>query len=96
MAASPGAAGAGASRADLVFTLVQVLADLGAEAENRARRPVPRLDNDLALPDQVRVMVADLRRAPAADALLDAAASAITATTDALTSRPGTSRPVTS
>jgi hypothetical protein len=44
----------------LVYALVQHLADLGARAEGRPRRPVPRLEHDLGLPDQVQVMVADL------------------------------------
>ena len=48
------------SRADLVHTLAQRLADLEAEATGRSRRPVPRLDNDLALPDQLRVLALDL------------------------------------
>ncbi|MGI5245501.1 hypothetical protein [Dactylosporangium sp. CA-139066] len=57
----------GASRADLMHDLVQWMADRCAEAEGRPARPVPRLDNDLALPDQLRVVAADLRRfAPAA------------------------------
>jgi hypothetical protein len=68
----------GLTRADLVFGLVQRIADAAADAEHRARRPVPRLDHDLALPDQLRVMVADLLTAdPPADALR-AAATAIT------------------
>ena len=65
--AAAGAAGAPA-RADVMYGLVQPLADLAADAEDRPRRPVPRLDNDLALPDQLRVMVADLLiAAPPAD-----------------------------
>jgi hypothetical protein len=52
------------SRADRVFALVQDLADLAADAESRDRLPVPRLA-DLVLPDQLRVMVLDLRDAPA-------------------------------
>ena len=47
------------SRADLVYGLVQRLADLGAEAEQRPRRVVPRV-GDLALPDQLRVMADDM------------------------------------
>lgn len=50
-------------RADRVFALVQDLADLAADAESRDRLPVPRLA-DLVLPDQLRVMVLDLRDAP--------------------------------
>jgi hypothetical protein len=67
----------GSTRADLMFRLVQRLADLAAEAEGRACRPVPRLDNDLALVDQVRVMVLDLQRAPAPPPLLVRAARVI-------------------
>jgi hypothetical protein len=74
----------GSTRADLMFRLVQRLADLAAEAEGRTRRPVPRLDNDLALVDQVRVMVQDLQRAPAPPPLLVRAALAIDATARAL------------
>lgn len=50
----------GESRADCVFALVQRLADATAEAEAAEPRRVPRLENDLALPDQLRVMIADL------------------------------------
>ncbi len=50
---------AGASRADLVYALAQRLADAGADAEGEVRRVVPRLDNDLALPDQIRVLAGD-------------------------------------
>jgi hypothetical protein len=57
-----------------VHALVQRLADLGAQVEGRRARPVPRLDNDLALPDQVRVLVADIRRAAAPVDALRAAA----------------------
>jgi hypothetical protein len=74
----------GSTRADLMFRLVQRLADLAADAEGRMRRPVPRLDNDLALVDQVRVMVLDLQRAPAPPPLLVRAALAIDATARAL------------
>jgi hypothetical protein len=78
------AAPEGATRADLMFRLVQRLADLAGEAEGRTRRLVPRLDNDLALVDQVRVMVLDLQRAPAPPPLLVRAALAIDATAGAL------------
>jgi hypothetical protein len=50
----------GPTRAEVVHSLVQWLADAGADAEGHPRRPVPRLDNDLALPDQLRVMARDL------------------------------------
>jgi len=63
---SPRWAASGASglpaRAVLMHDLVQWLADRSAEAEGRPALPVPRLDNDLALPDQLRVVAADLRR----------------------------------
>ncbi|WP_432979973.1 hypothetical protein [Dactylosporangium sp. CA-233914] len=52
----------GASRAALLHDLVQWMADRCAEAEGRPALPVPRLDNDLALPDQLQVVAADLRR----------------------------------
>lgn len=48
------------SRADRVRLLAQRLADATADAERRPRRPVPRLENVLALPDQVRVLAADV------------------------------------
>lgn len=56
-------------RADGVHALVQRLADAAAEAEGRTALPVPRLA-DTVLPDQIRVMVADLVAAsPGADVL---------------------------
>ena len=64
----------GGSRGDAVFALLQRLADQGADAEQRPRRPVPRLA-DLVLPDQLRVMADDLvAAAPPADVLALAAA----------------------
>ena len=69
----------GRNRADVVHALVQRLADLSAEAEGRDPQPVPRLPNDLALPDQVRVMVADLGLAGASEDLLREAAGEIDA-----------------
>ncbi len=68
------------SRADVVHGLAQQLADLCAEVEGRPARPVPRLENDLALPDQVRVMVTDLLRAGAPADVLRAAAADLDAT----------------
>jgi hypothetical protein len=68
----------GGSRADVVHGLAQRLADLEADVTGRAGRPVPRLGNDLALPDQVRVMVLDLVRAQAGPAVLAAALDAVT------------------
>jgi hypothetical protein len=77
--AAPAAAG-NAARADLVHRLVQQVANLAADAEGEPRRPVPRLDNDLALPDQLRVVAADLLAANAPGELLTAAAAEVTAT----------------
>jgi hypothetical protein len=68
------------SRADVVHALVQRLADLAAAAEGRPSQPVPRTGNDLSLPDQLKVMVADLRLAGATPDALRAAASDIEAT----------------
>jgi hypothetical protein len=48
------------SHADVMYTLVQRVADLAADAEGQPRRRVPRLDNHLVLPDQLRVMARDL------------------------------------
>ncbi|HEY7177074.1 MAG TPA: hypothetical protein VH442_19340 [Micromonosporaceae bacterium] len=48
------------SRAECVHGLAQRLADAAAEAEGRSPRPVPRLTNDLALVDQLRVLAADV------------------------------------
>jgi hypothetical protein len=67
-------------RADRVHQAVQRLADLAADCESAvdcesaagppARRPVPRLANDLALPDQLTVVVHDLLLAdPSPEAL---------------------------
>jgi hypothetical protein len=53
----------GASRADAAHALAQRLADLAAEATGQPSRPVPRLDNPLALCDQIRVTAQDLVRA---------------------------------
>jgi hypothetical protein len=46
-------------RAARVHELLQVLADATADADGSVRRPVPRLANDLALPDQLRVLAVD-------------------------------------
>ncbi|GGQ65516.1 hypothetical protein [Couchioplanes azureus] len=71
------------TRGDLVHGLVQRLADLGAEAERRPPREVPR-EADTTLPDQLRVMTDDLLAAPAPDDLLSRAAEAVRATREAL------------
>ena len=66
------------SRADLVYALVQRLADLGADAEHRPRRPVPRI-GDLVLPDQLRVMADDLLAAAPPDKLIQQATDEVNA-----------------
>jgi hypothetical protein len=64
----------GGTRGDLVHALVQRVADLDADAEGRPRRPVPRLVIDTGLPDQLRVVAADLIAAAPSAAVLAAAA----------------------
>jgi hypothetical protein len=76
--AAPAAPG-GPARADLVHALVQRLADLAADAEGQPRREVPRLDNDTALVDQLRVVAADLVAAGASDLLAHAVAADVSA-----------------
>ncbi|MFG1881873.1 hypothetical protein [Micromonospora sp. NPDC049102] len=71
-------------RADLVHRLAQEIANLAADAEGQPRRTVPRLDNDLALPDQMRVVTADLLAAGADPEVLARAAAEVTATRNAL------------
>lgn len=51
-----------ATRGDAVYVLVQQLADAAADAEVQPHRLVPRLNRDTALPDQLRVLCADLVR----------------------------------
>ena len=67
----------GLSRADVVHALAQRLADLEAAATGRETRPVPRLPNDLALPDQVRVMALDLVAARADGTVVETALDAV-------------------
>ncbi|WP_434742928.1 hypothetical protein [Micromonospora sp. SH-82] len=70
--AAPAASG-DVSRVDLVHRLVQEIANLAADAEGGPRRAVPRAENDLSLPDQLRVVVADLVAAePPAEVLTHA------------------------
>jgi hypothetical protein len=83
--AASGASGSG-SRADLVYALVQDLADRAADAEGQPRRVVPRLAYDAALPDQLRVLAADLTAA-GAPAVLQTAAEAVLTTRRALSTR---------
>jgi len=59
------------TKADSVYALVQRLADLGADAEGRPHRRVPRV-SDLVLADQVRVMADDLAAAAPAEILRQA------------------------
>jgi hypothetical protein len=65
-------AGRSETRGDLVYALVQRLADLGADAEHRARRVVPRI-GDMSLPDQIRVLADDILGAAPDDVLTMAA-----------------------
>jgi hypothetical protein len=65
------------SKADAMHALVQALADIGADAEARPRRPVPRLPNDMQLPDQLQVIGHDLLDAPLTPDQRDAAEQAI-------------------
>jgi len=74
----------GASRGDLLYALVQRLADLAADAEGVPRRGVPRLDNDLTLVDQLRVVAGDLVTAGASDLLTHAAAADVSAVRERL------------
>jgi hypothetical protein len=60
---------------------VQALADRSRAAEGRPPLAVPRLDNDLGLPDQVRVVAADLLLAGAPDEAVRHAADEIESTT---------------
>jgi len=68
------------TRAEVMHALIQRLADRCARLEGRPAQPVPRLDNDLSLPDQLQVMVADLALVGASDEELDAAVADIEAT----------------
>jgi hypothetical protein len=73
-----GATGGGTvSRAETVHALAQRLADLEASVTGRPDRPVPRLDNDLALPDQLRVTARDLLAADPSEPVLAAAVDAV-------------------
>lgn len=82
--------GPAGSRAECVHHLVQRLADATADAERMPRRAVPRLDNDLALPDQLRVVAADALAACATrpEVLVDLI-SAVRTTSSALDLAPG-------
>jgi hypothetical protein len=67
---------ASATRGDLMYALIQQLADLSADAEHLPRRPVPR-EHDMVLPDQLRVLADDLLAAAPPEALLAEAAAAV-------------------
>ena len=69
----------GSTRAEVVHALVQRLADLAAAAEGEPRREVPRLENEVALADQLRVVTADLVEAGASDRLIQAAVADVAA-----------------
>ncbi|MEV0392742.1 hypothetical protein [Polymorphospora rubra] len=72
------------ARRDLMHALVQRIADRAADAEGEPRRPVPRLSNDLALTDQLKVVAADLVAAGPAPDLLGAAVADVQETRRAL------------
>ena len=74
--AASSASGSG-SRADRFYALVQELADQAADAEGEPHRVVPRLSPDTALPDQLRVVVADLLAAEHDEQALAAAAKRV-------------------
>jgi hypothetical protein len=82
--AEGGGAGRIETRAEVMHALIQRLADLCARLEGRPPQPVPRLDNDLSLPDQLTVMVADLALVGASDDQLEAAIADIEATAERL------------
>jgi hypothetical protein len=64
-----------AQRAGVVHHLAQALADAAAAAEGEPARLLPRLDADLALPDQLAVTADDLVRSrPSARVARDALA----------------------
>jgi hypothetical protein len=81
--AASSASGAG-TRADVMHALLQRLADLAADAEGQPHRPVPRLDNLLGLPDQLRVITADLRLANPGEATLATATDLVNTTNTSL------------
>jgi hypothetical protein len=77
------AADGGSTRAEMVRSLVQRLADAAADAEQRRHRPVPRLA-DTVLPDQLRVMADDLLAADPPDDVLTGATASVTEVRSAL------------
>lgn len=77
-AAGPAGAAGVPTRAEVAAAVVQRLADLGADAEGRPRRVVPRLA-DPVLADQLAVLADDILRtgSPAAEAALAAELTAL-------------------
>lgn len=67
----------GISRADVMVHLIGRIADLGADAEGRPYRPVPRFDHDQVLGVQLQVVAADLLAAPTNQGVLTAALSEV-------------------
>jgi hypothetical protein len=67
-----------------VYDLVQRFADWAADLEGQPRREVPRLDSDLGLPDQLRVVATDLVATAPPPEVRAAAVAAIEATREAL------------
>lgn len=63
------------TRADVVHHLAQRFADDAAALEGRPVRQLPRLDSDLALPDQLAVTADDLVRGDPPDAVAGGAAA---------------------
>ena len=61
---------------DPAYKMVQLIADLGADAEARPRRPVPR-EHDMILPDQIRVVADDLLAADPPPSVLAEATAAV-------------------
>ncbi|MEP6696605.1 MAG: hypothetical protein ABJA34_06975 [Pseudonocardiales bacterium] len=69
----PGMLSTSTTCAGVANHLVQVLADLGADAEGRPRQDVPPAGTDLALADQIAVMAYDIALAdPAARLVVSA------------------------
>jgi hypothetical protein len=64
------------TRGDVMYALIQRLADLGADAESRPRQPVPR-EHDMVLPDQLRVLADDILAAAPPGPLLAEATAAV-------------------
>jgi hypothetical protein len=61
---------------DPAYRMMQLIADLGADAEGRPRRPVPR-EHDMIVPDQIRVVADDLLAADPPPAVLAEATAAV-------------------